>query len=69
MGSLEYETEGRTEKGSRQRRRMSQSERKTGVEVQVGRRDSDMRIPLRRTATLNPEVREEAVWGGGQNVV
>ena len=37
----------------------SESERTVKVEIQAGRRDSDTRIPLRLTAALNPEVREE----------
>lgn len=41
---------------------ISESERKTEVEIQAGRRDRDMRIPLRLTQALNPEVRKREVW-------
>lgn len=42
---------------------VSESERKAEVKIQAGRRDSDTRIPLRLTAALNPEVREERGCG------
>lgn len=40
----------------------SESERKTEVELQAGRRAGDMKIPLRLTPALNPEVRRREVW-------
>lgn len=43
----------------------SESERKTEVESQAGRRDSDMRIPLRLTPALNLEVRKREVQRDG----
>lgn len=44
---------------------MSESERKTEVERQAGRRDSDTRIPLRLTPSLNPGVGEREVQRDG----
>lgn len=37
----------------------SESERKEEVQIHAARRDRDMRIPLRLTLALNPEVRKE----------
>lgn len=41
---------------------MSECERKMGFEIQAGRRDGDMRIPLGLTAALNLEARKIEVW-------